>query len=118
MSKDIASIINQLSFPDEITLFQVEEKQLNIGSRIEGYTVLTYLFKDEEKAVDYAFELYKKYLNSRVSEDTNLLENIQKSDEGKYTQSYDPYWDDYSITTYPIYLNFKEDIINTRCHSD
>lgn len=89
-------------------IYKVMVTSLDIGMRIERFTVTCYMFTDYQKALGYAYEL------AQTHEKCNMNKPLVFNDKGVYSwpdSSY-KFWDEFSIRIETDSLNFDEDIIN------
>jgi hypothetical protein len=123
MSKEIAGIIKHLSVQEPMKVFEVKVIELDTGSRIEGFTVKIYLFKTYEKALDFAWEVYKYFCENfyEYEHDEEEYTNPQRSHDGCYqgkaSGGYDM-WPDIQVITNMQTINLDEDCIYKFQHSE
>lgn len=84
-------------------LYQVTITKLDIGMRIEGFSVKTYLFNDRKKAIKYAHSSAKKEIGDDVS----------INDDGEYSIEDESYgcWDAYSCRVEPVVLYLDNEVV-------
>lgn len=113
----------------ELTIYKVDVQSICTGCRIEGFQCDSYMFLDYEKAMDFAFNLAKKYVvgyeklplgykTKYYDENEFDINQLVKSESYIFPDYEYDCWDAYSIFVTTSKLEFDKDIINETSFSE
>lgn len=119
MHHSLSIMMNELDIK-EIVIYKVYEKRIYTDNRIEGFDCNSYMFIDYDKAMNFAFNLAKKYAFDNRYMPTGYINNKDKFDVNELVKFHCYIWPDrqyecwneYAIFVHKCLLNFNNDIIN------
>ena len=100
------------------TVYEVVEKQLSTGTRIEGFDIKTTVFKSKAKALAYATKTSNEYIKN-YSQDHNEINftNVDIAYVSECGGGYE-YWPDFNVYITPRILDLEEDIVYQSTYRD